>query len=167
MPKRKLSPQTRMDRALCPVTVSQILAMKVAVVAESMRRSGVEAPMTDRQARLWKTDPSQASDWFLTLLADQAAHAAKGAYRRAVGEVEAEHRTLLLTAEVEARLLSGRRIRGYEAEFIASDFAFRAMKELVRCQGDTEWLLEIDLAALKWAGVDPADPDTWFLRAGP
>jgi len=61
---------------------------------------------------------------------------------------------------------SSRAIRGHDREFIASDYAFRAMKDLVRADGDVSYLNDLDLAALRWAGVLPADRSTWFLRAG-
>lgn len=80
-------------------------------------------------------------------------------------DLEREHRMLIVADKVERRLLAGGRIRGADAEFIAADMAVRAMKELVRCDGDVSWLLPLDLAALRWAGVDPADRATWFLES--
>ncbi|WP_018504202.1 hypothetical protein [Parafrankia discariae] len=64
---------------------------------------------------------------------------------------------------MEQRLPAGRRIRGDEAEFLAADLAFRAYKELLRGAEPGD-LLALDLAALRWAGIDPDDPDdpgTW------
>ena len=103
---------------------------------------------------------------------DAGAHGqatAKAARRQARNQrrnIEDEHRILLKAADVEQRLLSSRAIRGHDREFIASDYAFRAMKDLVRADGDVSYLNDLDLAALRWAGVLPADRSTWFLRAG-
>lgn len=72
-----------------------------------------------------------------------------------------------MAAWVERRLLAGaRRFRDADAEWIATDYAVRAMKDLVRADGDVAWLNELDLAALAWADVDPHDRGTWFLERG-
>jgi hypothetical protein len=40
------------------------------------------------------------------------------------------------------------------------------MKDLVMAGGDIIYLNDLDLAALRWAGVVPAERSTWFIRAG-
>ncbi len=68
--------------------------------------------------------------------------------------------------DVADRLRRGGRIRGERRELIASDIAFRAMKDLVRDNGSVRYLNAVDVAALRWAGVDPSDHSTWFLHRG-
>lgn len=165
--KRNRAIQRRADRALCPVSVSQILALKVHDVAEKMRSYGVSTPLTVKDAKKWKRMESTPPDWFLELQVEQAesrAHRWSQTNRR---NVEREHKQLILRDKVEKRLLSGaHHFRDPEAEFIACDTAFRAMKELVRACGEVSSLLELEVAALRWAGVDPADQSTWFLTNG-
>jgi hypothetical protein len=156
--------QAAADRALCPIPVAQVLHLRVAVVAEAMRQAGVTTPPTVRQAKAWRAMADEPPAWMVAVLADTAAHRARKEHRRQQRDIEERHRMLLLTEKVERRLLAGGRIRGADAEFIATDMAVRGMKELVRCDGDVGWLLPLDLAALRWAGVDPADTETWFLR---
>jgi hypothetical protein len=163
MGKRQLTKQKLADRVLCPVAVSCTLGLKVCDVADAMRRAGVTQALTAGQAKAWRTMREQPPDWLAALLADAAARQAKKAAREKERDLEHEHRMLLLGEEVERRLLAGATHFGGPAELIATDIAFRAMKELVRCDGDVSWLLPLDLAALRWAGVDPADCGTWFL----
>jgi hypothetical protein len=86
--------------------------------------------------------------------------------------LEDEHRALLLEERVGRRLRAGARNLRPAEEEIALDWAFRAAKELVRAHTDTcgeydpEYLTELDAAALRWAGVDPADHSTWMVHRG-
>jgi hypothetical protein len=91
---------------------------------------------------------------------------ALAAYLRRRHELEERHRDLRLRAKVEQRLLKGaRRFTDHHAELIASDLAIEAMTWLVRLEGDAGRLTEVDLAALRWAGVEPNDRETWFLHS--
>ena len=162
----KKTPQQRADRSLCPVAASAALGLKVHDVAEAMRAAGVTEPITVQQAKAWRAMREDPPPWVAGLLASAAASAAEKAHHAEVRHFEDSHRMLLLREQVEQRLLAGKAIRGSDAEFSATDIAFRAMKELVRCDGDVSWLLPIDLAGLRWAGVDPADRRTWFLERG-
>lgn len=164
MSKKKSGARTP---TLCEPGVGQVLGLKERRINRIMRNSGVTEQLALKQARKWKAHPDQAPAWFTALLTEAAVAAAQQQARDEVQELERQHREVLLTEKVERRLLAGaRHFRNPDAEFIASDMAFRAMKELVRCDGDTEMLLPIDLAALRWAGVDPTDRRTWFLANG-
>jgi len=83
-----------------------------------------------------------------------------------------EHRELLAEEKVTRRLLAGARNLKADQEVIAADWAFRASKELVRAHTDTcgqydpELLTDLDVAALRWAGVDPANHSTWVVHRG-
>jgi len=163
--KKKVA-QGKADRALCPIPVATTLQLRVHQVASAMRAAGVTEPVTIKQARAWKSLNEQPPAWMLALMSQAATRAARRQARRQRRDVEDEHRMLILTADVEERLLASRTIRGADREFIASDHAFRAMKELVRADGDVSYLNDLELAALRWAGVRPVDRSTWFLRAG-
>jgi hypothetical protein len=158
--------QGKADRALCPIPVAETLQLRVRQVAAAMRAAGVTEQVTVRQARAWKSLAEEPPAWMLTLMAQSTAKAARRQARNQRRNIEDEHRILLQAADVEQRLLSSRAIRGHDREFIASDYAYRAMKDLVRADGDVSYLNDLDLAALRWAGVLPADRSTWFLRAG-
>lgn len=162
------SPRERAaDRALCPVDVANILRLKVWVVARAMRRAGVSDPLTPAQARAWRTMRQEPPAWLASLMADAVSNAARREHQRETADFEDQHRILLLTAKVERRLLAGaRRIRGHDAERIASDMAVRAMKDLVRADGDVGQLGDLDRAVLRWAGVQPNDRSTWFMDWG-
>ncbi|MER5757386.1 hypothetical protein [Streptomyces sp. NPDC002088] len=173
MGKRRLTAQKQADRALCPVDVSNLLGLKVHDVARTMRAHGVTQPLEAAQARQWRQDPRSAPDWLAALFAETAVRAAQVQARWERSALEEEHRMLLLRNAVERRLLAGERIpAGYDAELIAQDIAFGASKELVRgcgpvCGGPAdEVLLPVELAALRWAGVDPDDHDTWEIHRG-
>jgi hypothetical protein len=156
----------RADRALCPVEVANALGLQVCKVAAAMRTEGVTERLTLEQGRAWRSMSEQPPTWILALMVTSAARAASREAEAQRRDVEDEHRMLLLAADVEERLLSSRTIRGEDREFIASDYAFRAMKDLVRADGDVGYLNDLDLAALRWAGVVPSDRSTWFIRAG-
>ena len=158
--------QGKADRALCPAAVAQILQMQVRQVAAAMRAAGVTEQVTAKQARAWRSLAQEPPGWMLPLMTQAAARSARRQARNQRRDVETEHRTLILAAEVEERLLSGRAIRGDDRESIASDYALRAMKDLVRADGDVSYLNDLDLAALRWAGVLPPHRSTWFHRAG-
>lgn len=78
----------------------------------------------------------------------------------------------LFHEKVERRLLAGaKHFRSHEAELIATDIAVRASKELVRncgpvCGGSVDGLLPVELAALRWARVEPDDHSTWLIHRG-
>ncbi|CAI7978803.1 MULTISPECIES: hypothetical protein [Parafrankia] len=152
--------QRRADRARCPIPVAQILGIPIRTVADAMRRAGVDGPLTVAQARSWRAMTSEPPGWMAELFAETAARRSQREHREQRRTFEAEHATLLLADEVEQRLLAGRRIRGDEAERLAADLAFRAYKELLRGAEPGD-LLALDLAALRWAGIDPDDPGTW------
>jgi hypothetical protein len=166
MAKRLIPASQQADRALCPRAVAQVLGLKTHAVAEGMRQAGVTGPLTLQQARSWKRQP-EPPGLLAPLFAAAAARAARRADRAKAAAIEDEHRALLLEDKVQRRLLAGaRNIRGADAEPIAADLAFRAMKVLVQSNGDTECLDALGLAALKWAGVEPSDRRTWFLEGG-
>ncbi|MEX5636200.1 hypothetical protein [Parafrankia sp. FMc2] len=96
---------------------------------------------------------------------ETAARRSHREHREQLRTFEAEHATLVLADEVEQRLLAGWRIRGDEAERLAADLAFRACRELLRGAEPCD-LLALDLAALRWAGIDPGARGTWYLAAG-
>ncbi|WP_154675665.1 hypothetical protein [Parafrankia elaeagni] len=154
--------QRRADRALCPISVAQVLGIPVHAVADAMRWAGVDEPLTVAQARSWRAMTSEPPGWMVELFTETAARRSRREHREQLRTFEAEYVTLLLADEVERRLLAGRRIRGDGAERLAADLAFRACRELLRGAelGD---LLALDLAALRWAGIDPGDRGTWRL----
>jgi hypothetical protein len=82
------------------------------------------------------------------------------------GRFEDAHRGLLLEEKVEQRLLAGACVGGCRAVFLATGVAFRVMGEAAGVNGDVSLLVDIGLAGLHWAGVDPAERSTWFIRAG-
>ncbi len=166
MTRRPISEVKKADRALCPVVVANSLGMKVHVVAGAMRAAGVTETLTVRQAKAWKSMAQEPPAWMLKLLAEAAARSARNAAITQDRNIEDEHRAILLEDRVAQRLLAGRTVRGADQELIASDIAFRAMKDLVRADGDTSYLSEMDLAALRWAGVTPGNRSTWFLDRG-
>jgi hypothetical protein len=99
--------------------------------------------------------------------------AAQREHRERQVEFEYEHRMVVLQQKVEQRLLAGaQRFRDPDAELIALDMALRASKELVRANTDVcgemdpTPLCDLDLAALRWAGVDPFDHSTWVVHRG-
>lgn len=154
------------DRQLCPVVVANALGLRLHHVAAAMRTAGVTGPLTLEQARGWRAMREQPPPWLAELFGRRMARSAQRAYRNAQQAEQRAQEEARLWDDVRERLLAGRRIRGPYREWIATDMAFRAMKELVRADGDPAWLCELDLAALRWAGVRPADRATWFLRRG-
>ncbi|MEV6969371.1 hypothetical protein AB0M47_30095 [Hamadaea sp. NPDC051192] len=127
--------------------------------------------LTASQARAWKVDPGTAPQWFTGLLAEKASRDAEREYRERQADIEYEHRMLILAEKVTRRLLSGARHFGNpDAELIAQDMAFRASKELCRAntevcgQIDPGPLGDLDVAALRWAGIDPHDHSTWIVH---
>ena len=72
MPKKKLSPQKKANRDLCPVQTANVMQMKVQEIARWMCEAGVTEPLTPRNAKAWKADPSAAPAWFMSLLAEKA-----------------------------------------------------------------------------------------------
>ncbi len=164
--RKNLSPEKKADRALCPVAVAGILRLKVSDVAGAMRKNGITTPLTVQEAKAWEAIQTESPHWLVSLWTEAAIRRARRAEAKRRAEIDHELHMLLLADQVEKRLLKGRSIRGVDAEFIATDMAFRAMKELVRADGDESWLLPIDRAALRYAGVEPSNPDTWFLKAG-
>ncbi|GAB3994576.1 hypothetical protein GCM10029992_09470 [Glycomyces albus] len=54
-----------------------------------------------------------------------------------------------------------------QAEMIAKELAFEAMKWLLRCGGDATRLSELGRGALTWAGAQPDERDAALLRGGP
>ncbi|WP_157441151.1 hypothetical protein [Actinoplanes awajinensis] len=135
-------------------------------MASAMRAAGTTQPLTVEQARAWRSLAEEPPPWMRELLADAAVRSARRAAVTRSRAIEAEHRELLLEAQVVEKLLAGRTIRGDERELIASDIAFRAMKDLVRADGDVGQLSDLDLASLRWAGVIPQNRSTWFLGRG-
>ncbi|MBV6702941.1 hypothetical protein [Kitasatospora aureofaciens] len=169
-----MTPQKKADRALCPVVTAMTVQLRVHEVARAMRAAGVTEMLQPTTAKKWKTNPADAPDWFVALLAERAARTASRIAREKQRDFEEEHRMLILSEKVEAHLLAGnyRRIKGYDAELIAADMAFRASRELVRAHGDVcgdvdvTLLGPLDLAALAWAGVDPLNHATWEVHRG-
>ncbi|WP_419994870.1 hypothetical protein [Streptomyces boninensis] len=94
-------------------------------------------------------------------------------HRDRQADIEAERRMLSLPDKVAKRLLAGaKHFRSPDAELIAQDMAWRASKELCRAHTDVcgaidpELLSALDVAALRWAGVDPSDHSTWIVHRG-
>ncbi len=156
----------RSDRALCPVAVSAALGLRVAEVATAARRAGVVEPLTLRQVRAYRSMLAEPPQWLAEVMVSRTVSQAAAQAQREYKDLESEHRTVILHDQVCQRLLAGKPCRGEESEFIASDIAFRGMKELVRAGGDVSLLSPLDLAGLRWAGVDPENEATWFLQAG-
>lgn len=154
------------DRALCPISVANVLSIKVHRVAEAMRRADVEEPLTIDQVRAWRSMRTEPPAWYVELAAEDAARQARREHRGEMQAREDEHEMVVLWPEVEARILAGKPVSGDKAELIALDIVVRAMKDLVRADGNASALPGLELAALRWAGVDPADQATWFIRAG-
>jgi hypothetical protein len=174
MPKKPLSPQKRADRALCPVVVASGIGMKVQEVAKAMRAAGVTESLTLKQARAWRDNPHDAPQWYTALLAERAARRAQQEHRNRQDAIEHEHRMLLAAEKVERRLLAGaKNFRDPHEELMAQDMAWRASKEMCRAHSDTcgdlgdpVILCDLDIAALRWAGIDPHDHSTWILHRG-
>ena len=173
MPKKSLSPRKTADGALCPVLTANVMHMKVHEIARWMRCAGVTQTLTAQKAKAWKVDPRNAPEWFTGLLAEKASRDAGREYRERQADIEHEHRMLNLTEKVTKRLLAGaQHFRNPDAEMIASDMALRASKELCRARtevcGETnpELLSGLDVAALRWAGIDPHEHCTWIVRRG-
>jgi hypothetical protein len=109
----------------------------------------------------------------MPLLAEKASRDAEREYRERQRDIEYQHRQVILWDKVEKRLLAGaKHFRNPEAQLIAEDMAFRASKELCRSdtgncgQIDPELLTDLDVAVLRWAGVDPFDHSTWIVHRG-
>jgi hypothetical protein len=173
VPKKPLSLQKTADRALCPVPTANVMQMKVHEIARWMRGAGVTETLTPQQATAWKVDPRNAPEWFTGLLAENASCAAEREYRERQADLEYEHRMLNLTEKVTKRLLAGaKHFRNPDAELIAQDMALRASKELCRAHTEAcgkiipELLSDLDIAALRWAGIDPHDHSTWIVHRG-
>jgi hypothetical protein len=143
-----------------------VLGIKIDVVACAMRAAGVTQAVTIEQAKAWQAMTQEPPAWMLKLMAEAAARSARRVASAQGRGIEDAHRAILLEDRVTERLLAGRAIRGADQELIASDIAFRAMKDLVRADGDTSYLNDMDLAALRWAGMSPGDRSTWFLDRG-
>ncbi|MGW5669968.1 hypothetical protein [Micromonospora sp. NPDC003776] len=170
---KKVSPQKKADRALCPVQVANMMRLKVHEVAAVMRAAGVIEQLTPQHAREWMKDPVAAPRWFVGLLAESAARQAQRIAREEREELERRHKLVIVEEKVTRRLLAGaKHFRSPEEELIASDMAFRASKELVRAhtgacgEVDPQLLSDLDIAALRWAGVDLYDHSTWAVHRG-
>jgi hypothetical protein len=170
VPKKKLSPQKKADRALCPVGTANVMQMKVGEIAHRMRGAGVTQPLTPQNAKEWKADPSSAPEWLPSLLAEKASRDAEREHRERQRDIEYQHRQMILWDRVEKLLLAGvKHFRDPDAELIAQDMALRASKELCRAHIDTcgqtnpELLADLDVAALRWAGIDAFDHCTWIV----
>ncbi len=136
-------------------------------VANAMRAAGVAERLTVVRARRWKAQPGAAPEWFDRVVAEDADRKAARQVRRERREREEQQRSLERAEQVEQRLLRGaKRFRNPDDELIAVDLALRAMKELLRGGGDANVLDPLEVAALRWAGVDPAKHSTWFLHGG-
>jgi hypothetical protein len=171
--KRQQPPQPGTDRYLCPADVSGILGVKRHVIADALRQAGRSTPLTAGEARSWHDHPETAPEEGVAVLAAAAAHKAEREHRERQQDIEYEHRMLNLTEEVTRRLLKGaKHFRNRDAELIAQDMAFRVSKELCRAPGRhcgdvaPNDLPDIDIAALRWAGVDPSDHSTWVVHRG-
>lgn len=174
MPKRQLSPQKRADRVLCPVVVASGMGMKVREVAQAMRAAGVVEGLTLKQTRAWRDNPQDAPEWYTALLAERAARQAQREHRSRQEAIEHEHRMLLAAEKVQHRLLAGaKNFRDPYEELMAQDMAWHASKETCRAHsdicgdlGDPILLSDLDVAALRWAGIDPHDHSTWIVHRG-
>jgi len=178
MPKRKpqlARPGT--DQYSCPGPVSGTFGVKRHVIAEAMRQADRTQPLTVAEAKRWRDHPEQASEEGVAVLVAVAvavaAAQAEREHRERQVDIEYEHRMMILWEKVERRLLAGaKHFRNPDAELIAADIAFRAGKELVRAhadvcgQFDPSFFSEVDMAALRWAGVDPFDHSTWVVHRG-
>jgi len=166
MSRKPTRAEKKADRALCPIAAAQVLGIKVHTVASAMRAAGVNDAITVKQAKAWKAMTQDPPAWMVTLMADKAVGSARRIGTLEDRRFEDQHRKVLAEDQVVTKLLAGEEIRGDRCEVIAADFAFRAMKDLVRAGGEVEGLDALALAALRWAGVDPKDRSTWFLARG-
>lgn len=171
--KKRQPPQPGTDRYLCPGPVSGVLGVKRHVIAEAMRQTGRQHPLTVAEAKSWRNHPEKAPEAGIAVLAAVAAAKAEREHKERQADIEYEHRILNLTEKVSRRLLAGaKHFRSPDAELIAQDMAFRASKELCRAHTDVcgelnpELLSDLDIAALRWAGIDPCDHSTWIVHRG-
>ncbi|MFC5747956.1 hypothetical protein [Actinomadura rugatobispora] len=175
MPKKKRQPpQPGTDRYLCPADASNILGVKRHVIAEALRQAGREKPLTHTEARSWRDHPETAPGEGIAVLAAAASAKAEQEHRERQRDIEYEHRMLNLTEKVTKLLLKrAKHFRNPDAELIAQDMALRASKEMCRAHSDTcgdlgdpVLLSDLDIAALRWAGINPYDHSTWIVHRG-
>ena len=171
--KRRKQAEPGTDEYLCPAKVGAVLGAKRRVIAQAMREAGRVRPLTVAEANLWHDRPGDAPEEGVAILAAVAADKARREHRKQSSKFEDEHRMMLLTEKVEKRLLAGvKHFSNADAELIATDIAFRASKELLRTDGpacgdvDPHPLPDLDVAALRWAGIDPSDHSTWAIHRG-
>lgn len=170
--KKHPPPQPGTDRYLCPGPLAGTFGVKRHVIAGALRQAGRTQPITVAEARRWRDHPEQAPQEGLAVLAAVAAAKAEREHRQQQADLERAHRMMILREKVEQRLLRGaKHFRSSDAELIARDIAFRASKELVRgcgraCGGRVDGLRPVELAALRWAGIDPDDHSTWVVHRG-
>ncbi|MHA7191095.1 hypothetical protein ACX80N_12475 [Arthrobacter sp. MDT2-16] len=148
----------RENSALVQVGAANILELPWRVLTDSMKRQGIKKQITVQDARRSKHHPSELPQWVAELL-DQ-----KEAAR--IREEEAQQSRLAAAREaVAVKLLAGQfdAISSDMETLVASDMAFRASKDLLGSDGSTAHLLDVEVAALKWAGVDPHDSETWIV----
>lgn len=146
----------RVDRELVESNANDPLGFKYLHLVSLAKQAGHREQITVSLARQGASEPTSAPDWLR--FAFRQREAAEEARRQADRE---------RADKVWNRLLAGaKHFRNSDDEMWASDFAFRAMKDLVRCDGDVSYLNDGDLAALAWAGVNPADQETWFITRG-
>lgn len=131
------------DRALCPVTVSNVLGLRVAEVAQAMREAGETTALTVSMAKAWKAGTVEMPDWLSGLYAERMARDARRELSRK--DAELRHEVDKLVAEHRAKDLwergLERRIRegSLEADVVL-EWQFRLFK-------DTHWLPEESLTA--------------------
>ncbi|WP_369243692.1 hypothetical protein [Streptomyces sp. R41] len=138
-----------------------------------MRQAGRDEPLSVAEATAWRDHPEKAPEVGIAVLATVVAAKAEREHRERQADIEYEHHMLNLTEKVTKRLLAGaKHFRNPDAELIAQDMAFRASKELCRAHTDKcgeinpELLSKLDLAALRWAGIDPYAHSTWIVHRG-
>ncbi|WP_141715166.1 hypothetical protein [Micromonospora rhizosphaerae] len=102
---KKISPQKKADRALCPVQVANIMQLKVHEVAAAMRAADVIEQLTPQHAREWMKVPAGAPQWFIGLLAESAARQAQRIAREEREELERRHKLVIAEEKVTRRLL--------------------------------------------------------------
>ncbi|MBS1693101.1 MAG: hypothetical protein JST91_12855 [Actinobacteria bacterium] len=155
----------RGDHALVPVAVAQRLGIWVATLADAMRQAGITTAITETQAQRWTADPESAPEWLMQLRGERLAAAAQAEYRRQREVDRQEFRELAAEQSALAKVQAGKR-RFNDDEWVwVQDWAFRAVKDLVRGWNEFE-VTDFDRQVLQAVGVDAENHQSWPVHAG-
>jgi hypothetical protein len=143
--------------------VAQRLDLPVGALAQAMRAAGVHEQITEAQAKGWNTDPESVPEWLAVLRGERLARAAEQEYRREQAAERRQLRELAAEQSALAKVKAGKTRFSDEEWLYVQDWAFRAVKELVRNRGDVTGM---DEQVLRLAGIDAGDHSTWPLHAG-